>query len=212
MVTASVVQAQQQNGERTQNNQPTFKEHRIGESAQEFFSIAKMEMKSGMLSTEYCHAYLNDPKAKKAVERAKKKGGDDPSLFAATMIWEGCNNIQAALAGKDVDVDLRFAAEFGSGSAQFVAGRLAFMSFDVKPLFNDVVDDMTSKLNAKPQLGVDTIQNSVGAIVKQRRATWTLPNTLVRVSELHALDGSDDGTEVSVSETAMLKHRANSLN
>ena len=69
------------------------------------------------------------------------------------MIVEGCNNIQAALAGQDVEVDARFAAEFGSGSVQFVAGHLASVSFVVKAPFNDVVEDMTAKLNANPQLG-----------------------------------------------------------
>jgi hypothetical protein len=209
---AAFLQAQQPNSEPTRNTQPTFKEHRIGESAQEFFSIAKMAERSGMLSTDYCRSYLNDPKVKKAIEKAKKKGGDDPSFLVAMMNVEGCNNIRAALAGQDVEVELRFAAEFGSGRARFVAGHLASVRFIVKAPFNDVVEDMTAKLNANPQLGVETLQNGVGAIVNQPRAMWTLPNFLVRVSELQSLEGDNIGTEVSVSDPAMMKHRANSLN
>ena len=212
VVTAAFVQAQLQNSEHTQNTQPTFKEHRIGESAQEFFSIAKMAEKNGMLSTEYCRLYLDDPKVQKAIEKAKKKGADDPSLLVTTMNVEGCNNIRAALAGQDVEIGVRFAAEFGSGSAQLIAGRLASVSFVVKAPFNDVVEDMTAKLNAKPSLSVDTLQNAVGAIVKQRRAIWIHPNTLVTVSELQSLDGGNIGTEVSVSDPAIMKRRTNSLN
>jgi hypothetical protein len=61
---AAFLQAEQPTGEPTRNSQPTFKEHRIGESAQEFFSIARVAEKNGMLSTDYCRSYLNDPKVK----------------------------------------------------------------------------------------------------------------------------------------------------
>jgi hypothetical protein len=121
-------------------------------------------------------------------------------------------DIQAALAGQDVEVDARFAAEFGSGRVRFVAGHLASVSFVVKASFNDVVEDMTNKLNAKPQLDTETLQNRVAAIVKQRRAVWTLPNFLVKVSNLQSLEGDDIGTEISVSDPAITKHRTNSLN
>jgi hypothetical protein len=172
-----------------------------------------MEGKNGMLSTDYCRTYLNDPKVKKAIEKSiKKKGEDDTSSLVATINVEGCYNVQVALAGQDAEVEMRFAAEFGSGSAKFVAGRLASVSFVVKAPFNDVVEDMTAKVNAKPQLGVDTLQNAVGAIVKQRRATWILPNTLVSVSESQSLEGGNIGTEVSVYDPVMMKHRTNSLN
>lgn len=210
--TAAILQAQQPKSEPARNTQPTFKQHRIGESAQEFFSIAKMAGKNGMLSADYCRSYLNDPKVKKAIEKAKKKGAEDPSSVVAAMNVEGCTNIQTALAGQDVEVDLRFAAEFGGGRAQFIAGHLASVSFVVKTPFNDVAEDMADKLNANPQLGVDTLQNSVGAIVKQRSALWTLPNFLVKVSELQSLEGDNVGTEVWVSDPAMMKHRTNSLN
>lgn len=211
--TAVLLQAQQPNSELTRNTQPTFRHHQIGESAQEFFSIAKMADKSGVLSTDYCRSYLSDPKVKKAIEKAKKKTtSDDPSLFVIALNVDGCNNIQAALAGQDAEVDMRFAAEFGSGRAQFVGGHLVLVSFVVNAPFNDVVEDMTAKLNANPRLGEDTYQNSVGAIVKQRKAMWILPNTLVRISELQSLEGGDMGTEVSVSDPATTKHRTNSLN
>jgi hypothetical protein len=210
--TAAFLQAEQPTSEPARNTQPTFKEHRIGESTQEFFSIARVAEKNGLLSTDYCRSYLDDPKVKKASEKARKKSADDPSSLVATIIAEGCNNIQAALAGQDVEVDVRFAAEFGSGRVRFVAGHLASMRFVVKTLFNDVVDDMTAKLNANPQRDTETLQNGIAAIVKQRRAMWTLPNFLVKVSELQSLEGDDIGTEVSVSDPAMTKHRTNSLN
>jgi hypothetical protein len=171
-----------------------------------------MEEKNGMLSADYCSTYLHDPKVKKAIEKAKKNGGDDPSSLGATMNVEGCNNIRAALAGQDVEVEVRFASEFGSGSTQFVAGRLASVRFVVKAPFNDVVEDMIAKLNANPQLGVETLQNGVGAIVNQRWATWTLPNFLVKVSESQSLEGDNIGTAVSVSDPTITKHRTNSLN
>ena len=211
LVTVAFVQAQQQNSEHAQNTHPTLKEHQIGETSQEFFLVTKMAEKNGMLLSDYCHAYLNDQKVKKTIEKAKK-GGNDPASFVATLMWEDCNNIQAALVGQNVEVDLRFAAGFGSGSVQFVAGRLASMSFVVKAPFNEVVEDMTSKLNAKPLLDILTFQNSVGAIVKQRRAIWKLPNTFVKVAESHSLEDDIIGTEVSVSDPEMMKHRTNSLN
>lgn len=210
--TAAFLQAQQLSSEPAQKTQPTFKQHRIGESAQDFFSIAKMAEKNGMLSTDYCRSYLNDPKVKKALEKAQKKGGHDTSLLMATMDVEGCNNIQAALAGQDVAVEMRFATEFGRGKAQFVAGHLASMNFILTASFSDVVEDMTAKLNANPQLSVETVQNSVAAIVKQHSAIWRLPNFLVTVSELQSLEGDSIGTEVSVSDPGIMKHRTNSLN
>jgi hypothetical protein len=210
--TAAFLQAQQPNSEPVRNAQPTFKEHRIGESAQAFFSIAKVADKNGMLSTDYCRAYLNNSKVKRAIDKAKRKGESDSSSLVATIITEGCNNIQAALAGQDVEVDVRFAAEFGSGQVRFVAGRLASVRFVVKASFNDVVEDMTAKLNASPQLDVETFQNSVGAIVNQHRAMWTLPNFFVKVTELQSLEDDNIGTEVSVADPAMVKHRTNSLN
>jgi hypothetical protein len=210
--TAAFIQAQPQDIEHPLNKQPTFKEHRIGESSQEFFAIAKMAQKNGMLSTDYCRSYLNDPKVKKALEKIKKKGERDPSLLVTTMDVAGCDNIRAALAGQDVEIEVRFAAEFGSGTAHFIAGRLASVSFVVKAQFNDVVEDMTAKLDAKPQVSVETVQNAVGAILKQHRAKWILPNTLVKLSEVQSLEGNSIGTEVSVSDPAILKHRSNSLN
>jgi hypothetical protein len=211
--TAALLQAEQPTSEPTRNTQPTFKEHRIGESAQEFFSIARVTEKNGMLSTDYCHSYFNDPKVKKAIDKASKKSADDPSpkSLVATMTVESCNNIKAALAGQDVELDVLFAAEFGKGSVQFVGGRLASVIFVVKAPFNEVVEDMNAKLNAKPQLDVHTFQNSVAAIVNQRRAKWTHPNFLVKVSELQSLEGDSMGTEVSVSDPEMMKHRTNSL-
>jgi hypothetical protein len=206
-----VLQAQQPNSE-YQKTQPTFKEHRVGESAQEFFSIAKMTEKGGTLSTDYCRTYLEDPKVQKALEKAKKKGWSDQSLLLATMDVEGCNKIRAALAGKDTEIELRFASEFGSGVAQFVAGHLGSVNFVAKAPFNDVVEDMTSKLSSAPQLSLETLQNEVGAIVRQRRAAWILPNIIVKLVELHSVEGSSIGTGVSVSDPALMKRRPNSLN
>lgn len=211
--TAAFLQAQQPDSEHTQKTQATFKEHRIGESAQQFFSIAKMTEKNGTLSTDYCRSYLNDPKVKKAIEKTKKKGSDSPSLLAATLDVEGCNSIRAALAGQDAEVGVRFAAEFGSsGNAHFVAGYLASLSFVVNAPFHDVVEDMTGELNAKPQLDVVQVQNAVAGVFDQHRAAWTLPNYLVKLSELQSLEGDSIGTDVSVSDPAMMKHRTNSLN
>jgi hypothetical protein len=208
---AAFLQAQQPNSE-YQKTQPTFKEHRVGESAQEFFSVAKMAEKGGTLSKDYCHSYLEDPKVVKALEKTKRKGWADQSLLIATMDVEGCNKIRAALAGQDTEIDLRFASEFGSGVAQFVAGHLGSVNFVVKAPFNDVIEDMTSKLTSAPQLSLETLQNEVGAIVKQRRAAWKLPNAIVKVVELHSLDGSNIGTGVSVSDPALMTRRRNSLN
>jgi hypothetical protein len=210
--TAIFLQAQQPISETTRSIQPTFKEHRIGESAQDFFSIARVADKDGILSTDYCRSYLNDPKVKKAIEKARKTNADDAASLVATVIADGCSNIQAALAGQDVEVDVRFAAEFGSGRVRFVAGHLASVRFVAKAPFNDVVEDMTGKLNANPRRNAETLQNGVGAIVKQRSATWTLPKFFVKVAELQSLEGDDIGTEVWVSDPEMTKHRTNSLN
>jgi len=205
------LQAQQPNSE-YQKTQPTFKEHRVGESAQEFFSIAKMAEKGGTLSKDYCRLYLEDPKVIKAIEKTKRKGWADQSLLVATMDVEGCNKIRAALAGQDTEVELRYASEFGAGTAQFVAGHLGSVSFVVNAPFNDVVEDMRAKLNSAPQQSVETFQNEVGAIVKQRRAAWKLPNNIVKVVELQSLEGNSIGTGVSVSDPALMKQRPNSLN
>lgn len=212
LAAATLLQAQQPGGEHAQKVQPTFKEHQIGESAQEFFSIAKMTEKRGMLSTDYCRSYLSDPKVMKAIEKARKKGGANDSSLAVLIDVPGCNSIQAALAGRDAEVELRFAEEFGSGSAQFIAGHLASVTFVVRAAFNDVVEDMSTKLNSEPQLDTETFQNTIGAIAKRRRAMWTLPNIGVKVSEMHSLEGNIIGTEVSVADPAMMKRRPNSLN
>jgi hypothetical protein len=211
--TATVLQAQQPGSAPAQSAQPTFKEHKLGESAQEFFAVAKMGDKNGMLSSDYCRAFLDQPKVKKALEKADRKGWDDSaSPMAIKIDVEGCDTIAAAIAGKDVVIPSRFASELGEGSARFVAGHLASVRFVVKAPFNDVVEDMTAKLNAKPQLEVATLQNAVAGIQKQRRAIWTLANVRARIAELESLEGVYIGTEVSVSSPEVSEHRTNSLN
>lgn len=201
------------NNELAEKGQPTFKEHRLGESTQEFFSIAKFADRKGMLSTDYCRSFLDQPKVKKAIEKADRKGwGDNHSSLIVEKDVTGCNNIRAALAGKDVELDSRFASEFGEGSVRFVAGRLASVRFVVDAPFNDVVEDMSAKLNAKPKLDVSTVQNGVARVEKLRSAMWTLPNILARIAELQSLEGKDIGTEVSLSSPMIAEHRTNSLN
>ncbi|PSH05592.1 MAG: hypothetical protein CXZ00_00115 [Acidobacteria bacterium] len=209
---ATLLQAQQPNIELDQKAQPTFKEHRLGESAQEFFSIAKMADKESMLSADYCRSFLVTPKVKKAIEKAKTKDKDNQPSSALWTDVKGCSTVLAALAGQTIEVDSRFAAEFDSGSMQFIAGHLASVRFTVQAPFVGVVQDMNAKLNARPQLDIVTLQNAIAAIQKQHRAIWTLPSIFAKVSEVQSLAGDDIGTEVFVSSPALLESRRNSLN
>src|ERR1039457_3640701 len=189
----------------------TFKRHKIGETAQDFFSIATMAQ-NGLLTTRFCKAYLSDSKVLKAYDNAQHHIGDIKAITQSSDV-EGCRKVEQALNGKEVEIGARYASEIGYreiGVAQVVFrnSRLVSMVFNPKegtPL-EDVVIDINKELaGVEPAMSIDTQQNGFGAILHQRKATWNASNVTVEASEMRSFKYGDMGVLVIVTDSAYFK-------
>lgn len=148
-----------------------FKGHAIGETAQQFFSTATVA-ESHQPTVEYCTTLLNNPKA------MKKHLG-----LAMPVETQGCQEVMAALQGRDAEVGNRFAFALGPGTTRFHAGKLIYMKFIMDSPYIDVVADMTKKLNSSPEQTYVTYQNGFGATLQRRKAAWVSGNLMAGVEE-----------------------------
>jgi hypothetical protein len=189
---------------------PIFKGHQIGETAQQFFSKALMAGKDGVLTIDYCNAYLSDPKTMKAYEKAQRKS--DVKAMSASVDVKGCQDVQAAMHGKDADIDGRYANEFPMGDVSFRSGKLVRISFSLETAaYEDVVADMTRKLGAEPKQGERSSQNATGGMLVERDSTWTLDNLVARADEQKDSHGSH-GVTLIIADRVFLEHsRPNTL-
>jgi hypothetical protein len=186
----------------------TFKGHTIGESAEQFFSIARMSEKSA-LAKQYCKDYLANPKVLKAYDRAKAHPSDVRALVLAIDV-DGCRSIQLALDGKDVRVAARYAAELGAGWAEFHGGRLVALNFSAKAgsAFDDVVADLGKEFGgADPVKSVASRQIAEGALVKERKAVWNVNNLRVAADEVKDYEFGETAVAVTVSDSEYLKQK-----
>jgi hypothetical protein len=185
----------------------TFRGHKIGETAQQFFSVATMTEKN-KLTTQYCKEYLANAKVLKAYDRAKAR----PAAVRAGLLAvdvDGCRDVQAALDGKDVRVGARYANELGSGWAEFHKSQLLILNFTLKPStpFEDVETDIDQELGgAEPSKSVITRQSSVASILQERRANWNANNLHVEANEMKDEEG-DVGIAVTVADSEYLKQK-----
>jgi len=185
-----------------------FKGHKIGETAQQFFSIATMA-EHNTPTAQYCKDYLANPKVLKAYDRAKAHPGDARALLQAIDV-DGCRDVQAALDGKDVKVDARYANELGSGWANFHNSRLEILSFSVKAgnRFEDVVTDISRELGgAEPSKSMVTRQSNIGGLLQERRANWNVNNLQVQADEVKDFEYGDMGVSVMVTDSEYLKEK-----
>jgi hypothetical protein len=186
----------------------TFKQHKIGETAQQFFSTATMSEK-GILTTTYCKDYLSDPKVLKAYEKAQRDTFDTRSLIQSSDV-KGCREVQEALDGKNVEVGARYAAEVGKGSVTFRASKLVVMAFDLEkgtPL-EDVITDISKELGgAQVTMSVDTLQNGFGATLQRRKAMWNANNLSVSAREVKDFQFGDLGIFVVVADAEYFKQK-----
>jgi hypothetical protein len=188
--------------------QPTFKGHQIGETAQQFFTIAQMAEHNGQLTTDYCKWYLSDPKTLQAYEMAQKNNRDLKSMNASSDV-KGCRQVQVALDGRDAEVGNRYAHELGSGAVTFHGGKLVALNFSpANARYDDVVADMTRKLAAEPKNGQDTYQNAFGGTLVMRNAIWITDRLITRVSEQKSFRYGDLGASVIVGDRAYLDSTA----
>jgi len=174
-----------------------FKGHKIGETAEQFFSVAMMA-EHNMLTTQYCKAYLANPKVLKAYARGKAHPSDDRALLQSSDV-DGCRGVQSALGGKDTKVDARYANELGSGGATFHNSRLVILNFSLKSgtLFEDVVTDISRELGgAEPTKSTITRQSHVGGLLQERRANWSVNNLHVQADEMKDFEYGDMGVAV----------------
>lgn len=186
----------------------TFKGHKIGETAEQFFSIARMA-EHNTLTKQYCKDCLANPKVLKAYDRAKGHPSDLRALSLSIDV-DGCRGIQSALDGKDIRVDARYAGELGSGWAEFHNARLVILNFSVKAgsLFDDVVTDTTKELGgAEPTKSLVTRQIAVGAIVQEHKAVWNLNNLRVEADEMKDYEFGDTTVAVTISDSEYLKEK-----
>lgn len=185
-----------------------FKGHKIGETAQQFFSIATMA-EHNTPTTQYCKDYLANPKVLKAYDRAKAHPGDARALLQSKDV-DGCRDVKAALDGKDVKVDARYANELGSGWANFHNSRLEILSFSVKAgnPFEDVVADISRELSgAEPSKSMITRQSKVGGLLQERRANWNVNHLQVQADEMKDFEYGDMGVSVMVADSEYLKEK-----
>jgi hypothetical protein len=163
----------------------TFKQHKIGETAQEFFSIATFSgSDTRARTTEYCAGKVN------------------------ALDVQGCTEVQDALHGKDTKVGARYAAEIGKGSATFHGSKLVMMLFLVEHArFDDVITDITNEIGGtQPVLTADTMQNAFGAKLQARQAVWNSETLRIEAKEAKTFD-RDLGIAVMVADSDYLKHK-----
>jgi len=148
-----------------------FKGHSLGETAEAFYSIARMAESKG-LTKDYCKALLNNSKVDQAQRKVKRN-----------VPVDGCQRVMTALRGEDVKVGNRFAWELGPGEVMFHSGKLVRLQVDVASSYGDVVADMTKKLGAPAEHGYVTYQDVVGAIFQRGKAQWKSDSIAVVVEE-----------------------------
>jgi len=185
-----------------------FKGHRIGETAQQFFSIATTS-EHNTLTTQYCKDYLSNPKVLKAYDRVKAHFGDARALSQSKDV-NGCRDVQSALDGKDIRVEARYAAELGSGWADFHNARLVILRLTLKAgtPFEDVVTDISKELGgAEPTKSLVTRQVDVGGILQERKASWNVNNLQVEADEMKDFEYGDMGVAVVVADSEYLKEK-----
>jgi len=186
----------------------TFKGHKIGETAEQFFSIAQMA-EHNVLAKQYCKECLANPKVMKAYGRTKSHPDDLHALLLSVDV-DGCRGLQSVFDGKDVRVEARYAAELGSGWAEFHNARLVVLNFSVKAgaLFDDVVADTVIELGgAEPVKSLVTRQITVGAIVQERKAVWNVSNLRVEADEVKDYEFGNTTVAVTVSDGEYLKQK-----
>jgi len=184
----------------------TFKRHKIGETSQEFFSIATMAEK-GVLTTQYCKDYLSDAKVLKAYDKAQRSIGDVKAIIQSVDV-KGCRDVEEALNGREVEVGARYANEIGQGQVTFRDSKLALMTFSLKAgtLLEDVVTDINKEIvGVEPTMSVDTKQNGFGATLQQRKATWNANNLIVEAGEMKDFRYGSMGVLVVVADSGFFK-------
>lgn len=185
----------------------TFKKHRIGESAQEFSTVATLRASEGNTS-EYCRRYLNDPNVMRAYQKIVKNSTDLRALKQSQYVT-GCWDVKDALEGKDVSVGALYATEIGQGNATFHAFKLVVMSFTVpRTSIEDVVTDITAELgHVEPVMSVQTLENGFGATLQERRAVWQTDTLFVSAAEMKSFEYGSLGIAVEVADKQYLNKK-----
>jgi S1-C subfamily serine protease len=137
---------------------PMFKRHRLGESAEQFFSIATTS--NGTLTVDLCATILRERNPVPATQS------------------EACGAMTEALLGINAKLLGNFANESGAATVTFVKGRLARMTFRLDEPIEVVVADMSSKLGAGP-IATETAPNTGG-----RMAAWRAKGVFAIAGEL----------------------------
>lgn len=186
----------------------TFKQHKIGETAQQFFAIATMGEHQGTLTTKFCADYLSNPKVQKAYER-KQRNMYDVGAITQSLDVDGCKAVQQALDGKEVQVGAGYASEVGTGNVTFRDSKLVVMAFDVGgAVLEDAVADITKELgNVQPTMTVDTKQNGFGATLQARTARWSANNLTVTASEMKSFQYGNMGVSIIVGDSSYSKQK-----
>jgi hypothetical protein len=186
----------------------TFKRHKLGETAQEFFSIATMA-ESGGRSARYCKDYLSNPKVLSAYEKAQRNIFDTNAIIRSADV-KGCKAVFEALDGKETEVGARYAAEIGKGGVTFRDSKLVSIVFNLSEgtVLEDVVTDISAELGgARPTMSLDTKQNGFGATLQERKATWDVNKMMAVASEMRDFQYGDMGIVVIVADSEYFKKK-----
>ena len=162
-----------------------FGGHSLGEPADVFFLTAR-KAESKQLTKDYCKSLLEDSETKKKVQQRDdtvKNGG----VFTLTrndfsvLDVGNCQQVIAALDGKQANVGLSFAPEIGIGSSLFAFGRLSALDLTSHSSYGDVVSDMERRFGSPGKR--DTVSRAGWPSVQEMRwerdgvgaAVWKAP-------------------------------------
>jgi hypothetical protein len=145
-----------------QDSSPTVKGHRVGESFNEYLSIAKGSPENAARTLTDCAALLNDRKLR------KKRESEVDGCLKITKIADG----QTALI------------QDGLNGFMFVSKKLVMVKLTIMEPFDKVKRDLVEKYGPPDKEEEVRYQNGFGAVFVHPRATWEKrPDVMVEVSE-----------------------------
>jgi len=132
-----------------------FSGHTLGETAETFFSTAKMADSKSM-TKDYCKSLLDDPKTKEKVEAAKDSMSQQGVFVLnkqdfSLLDVSNCRQVMAALQGENAHVGARLASELGKGTAYFASGKLAAFNLFLDSPYSEAVADMKKRFGVQGQ-------------------------------------------------------------
>jgi len=132
-----------------------FGGHALGETAEAFFSIARMKDSTSM-TKDYCKSLLGNPQTNEKVEAAGKSMSQQGVFVLnkqdfSLLDVSNCKKVMAALESENAGVGARFASELGKGVAYFASGKLVALNFFTDSPYSEAVAEMGKRFGVQGQ-------------------------------------------------------------